>query len=75
LNRTLPISPPIRIVSAGADLANGTADPQRRYLLYPGGAPPHITIELESPGGRKRRISVDPIDGTLRSELETTAAQ
>jgi len=69
LNRTLTIDPPIRIASAGPALANGAPDTQRRYLLYPGGAPPHVEIELQSPEGRLRRISVDPISGMLHSDL------
>ncbi len=71
LNRTLEIPSPIRIVSAGPPLPNQIPAPteMRRYLLYPGGSPPRIGIELESPEGRRRRISADPITGTLHSEV------
>jgi prepilin-type N-terminal cleavage/methylation domain-containing protein len=73
LNKVVEIPAPIRMASAGPVLVNGGgAEGQRRYLLYPGGAPPRISIELESPGGRRRRVSVDPITGTLRSELEAS---
>jgi prepilin-type N-terminal cleavage/methylation domain-containing protein len=74
LNRTLAIEAPIRIASVGQ--ASGGADPaltaetQRRFLLYPGGTPPRIIIELESKEGRKRRVSVDPLTGMLHSEVE-----
>ena len=74
LNRTLKIDQPIRIISAGLALppsASASADAatgQRRYLLYPGGAPPRISIELQSPAGRKRRVSVDPISGSLHAD-------
>lgn len=74
VNRTLTIDPPIRIVSAGlalppsASASTEAATGQRRYLLYPGGAPPRISIELQSPGGHKRRVSVDPISGSLRAD-------
>lgn len=76
LNRTLEITAPIHIASAGPELPNGAAaaEPeggQRRYLLYPGGTPPRIRIELETNAGRKRLVSVDPLTGSLRSEIET----
>lgn len=73
LNRTLEIPAPIRLVSAGPPLPNEAPAPgeQRRYLLYPGGSPPHIGIELESPSGLRRRISADPITGMLHSEVES----
>jgi prepilin-type N-terminal cleavage/methylation domain-containing protein len=72
LNRTLEMPVPVRISSAGPELPNGSpAGGLRRYLLYPGGTPPHINIELETAEGRRRRVSVDPLTGTLHSELET----
>jgi prepilin-type N-terminal cleavage/methylation domain-containing protein len=43
---------------------------QRRFLLYPGGTPPRISIELETKEGRRRRVSVDPVTGMLHSEIE-----
>jgi prepilin-type N-terminal cleavage/methylation domain-containing protein len=71
LNRTLELDQPIRIASvsqaAGSDPA---LTGQRRFLLYPGGTPPRITIELESREGRKRRVTVDPVTGMLHSEVE-----
>jgi prepilin-type N-terminal cleavage/methylation domain-containing protein len=72
LNRTLAIPAPVHIASAGPDLPNGAqGSGQRRYLLYPGGTPPRISIELETAEGRKRRVSVDPLTGSLHSDLET----
>lgn len=73
LNRTLEVPAPIRIVSSGPPLPNESPSPaeQRRYLLYPGGSPPRIGIELESPEGQRRRISADPITGSLHSEVVT----
>lgn len=73
LNRTLAIPAPVHISAVGPGLPNGEAegaDAQRRYLLYPGGTPPHIAIELETAEGRKRLISVDPVTGMLHSDLE-----
>src|SRR5580698_3334258 len=40
----------------------------RRFLLYPGGSIPAIQVEIATQGGRRRRISVDPITGVSRSE-------
>jgi prepilin-type N-terminal cleavage/methylation domain-containing protein len=40
----------------------------RRLLLYPGGAVPAIQIEVATQGGRRRRVSVDPMTGVSRSE-------
>jgi type II secretory pathway pseudopilin PulG len=75
LNRTLAIPVPVHIVSAGPELPNGALENapgggQRRYLLYPGGTPPRIVIELATAEGRKRRVSVDPLTGMLHSDIE-----
>jgi type II secretory pathway pseudopilin PulG len=77
LNRTLAIPAPVHIASAGPELPNGalenaTGGGQRRYLLYPGGTPPRISIELTTEEGRKRRVSVDPVTGSLHSDVENT---
>lgn len=40
----------------------------RRFLLYPGGSVPAIQIEVATQGGRRRRVSVDPITGVSRAE-------
>lgn len=72
LNRTLQLDAPIRIVSVGpAPLGDVDPGAQRRFLLYPGGTPPRIAIELESKEGRKRRVVVDSLTGMLHSEVET----
>jgi prepilin-type N-terminal cleavage/methylation domain-containing protein len=81
LNRTLELEAPVHIASVGpagptqagptetADAAPAVPlDAQRRFLLYPGGTPPRITIELETKEGRKRRVFVDPVTGMLHSE-------
>lgn len=39
-----------------------------RFLLYPGGTVPPITIELVSTGGRHRIVRVDPITGVPMAE-------
>ncbi len=70
LNRTLELEVPIRIASVsqppGSDAGNSE---QRRFLLYPGGTPPRISIELESKEGRRRSVVVDPVTGMLHSEV------
>ncbi len=78
LNRTLAFSTPVRIASAGPELPNAALDNaqgggQRRYLLYPGGSPPRISIELQTNEGRKRRVWVDPVTGTLHSDPEAAS--
>jgi prepilin-type N-terminal cleavage/methylation domain-containing protein len=40
----------------------------RRFLLYPGGSVPAIQVEVATHGGRRRRVSVDPMTGVSRSE-------
>jgi prepilin-type N-terminal cleavage/methylation domain-containing protein len=80
LNRTLELEVPIRIASVGpsptgpvpmSDAASAVPfDAQRRFLLYPGGTPPRITIDLETKDGHKRRVVVDPVTGMLHSEVE-----
>jgi hypothetical protein len=40
----------------------------RRFLLYPGGAPPNITVDLANTQGRHRIVSLDPLTGSVRAE-------
>jgi len=40
----------------------------RRFLLYPGGAVPAISIEVATGNGRRRLVAIDPITGVPRSE-------
>jgi hypothetical protein len=40
----------------------------RRFLLYPGGAPPRIGVRLVNQRGAERLISLDPITGVPRIE-------
>jgi type II secretory pathway pseudopilin PulG len=75
LNRTLELEVPVRITSVGQTSGGDTppaaaVDGQRRFLLYPGGTPPRITIELETKEGRKRRVVVDAVTGMLHSVAE-----
>ena len=40
----------------------------RRFLLYPGGAPPRIALRLVNRNGAERMVSLDPITGVARIE-------
>src|SRR5205823_7886391 len=44
-------------------------DTPRRFLFYPGGAPPRMLLELSTPQGHRRLVSVDPLTGSARSEV------
>jgi hypothetical protein len=45
------------------------ADPNgvRRFLIYPGGAPPRIAVEIENSRGRRRTVDLDPFTGSARA--------
>jgi hypothetical protein len=45
------------------------ADPRavRRFLVYPGGAVPQVSVELVNNKGRRRIVSLDPLTGTARA--------
>jgi prepilin-type N-terminal cleavage/methylation domain-containing protein len=45
-------------------------DEARRFLVYPGGTVPRIGIELANGSGRRRMVSIDPVTGVPRSDLE-----
>jgi len=67
--RRLDVPEPIRIVSVlPMTPGSGIPDEPRRFLVYPGGAPPRIGIEISNPGGKRRIVSVDPITGAARAE-------
>lgn len=40
----------------------------RRVIIYPGGGAPRIGVEISTPQGRKRVISIDPITGAAQSK-------
>jgi type II secretory pathway pseudopilin PulG len=47
------------------------ASAPRRFLLYPGGAPPRIGIRLANQRGAQRIVSLDPITGVSQIERIT----
>ena len=40
----------------------------RRFLIYPGGAVPGISIELATASGHKRTVAIDPITGVPQAK-------
>ena len=60
--RELQLGDGVRILGI---LPETTLDPDqpRRYLLYPGGAPPRLGILLENRRGTRRMVVLDPITG------------
>lgn len=68
-NSSLVLPAPIRIAAITPVLASGDPDQPRRFLLYPGGAVPRVTIEIAHPAGRRRVIGMDPLTGTARAEI------
>ena len=67
----LEVPEPVRIIGVLPTLPFTEPTGTRRFLLYPGGAPPRIAIEIAIPQGRRRIISIDPITGFPRSEPVT----
>jgi type II secretory pathway pseudopilin PulG len=67
--RTLEIPDAVHMISIEPALAGDPAE-QRRFLIYPGGTAPRISIELESKDGRKRRVTVDPLTGMPHAVAE-----
>ena len=55
--RMSSIRPDAQPVAAGINMT------PRRFLLYPGGTVPRLSIELASNSNRRRYVSVDPITG------------
>lgn len=50
----------------------GDSNPVRRFLLYPGGAPPRIGVRLVNRRGAERMVSLDPITGVPQIERVTS---
>jgi prepilin-type N-terminal cleavage/methylation domain-containing protein len=63
--KRLEIASPIKILSVQPSLVADADDQNqtRRFLVYPGGSVPKITIEIGNSKGRKRLVSIDPITG------------
>lgn len=68
-DRRLDLPDGMRITSV-TPRAEGEPDDPRRFLVYPGGSVPNVGIEIENRSGRKRLVSLDPITGVARSQIE-----
>lgn len=70
--KRLDIVSPIRILSVRPALAAEVEDQgqPRRFLVYPGGSVPKITIEIGNAQGRRRMVSVDPVTGVPQAQAE-----
>jgi hypothetical protein len=44
-------------------------DAPRRFIVYPGGTPPRIGVEIANTRGTHRIVRVDPITGVPRIEI------
>jgi prepilin-type N-terminal cleavage/methylation domain-containing protein len=56
-------------ITAVRPAAEVPPDEPRRFLFYPGGTVPRISVEISGTNGRKREIDVDPLTGMPRDEL------
>jgi len=70
--KKLEIASPVKILSIRPGLAADLQDQggPRRFLVYPGGTVPKITIEIGNSAGRKRLISIDPVTGVPRADAK-----
>ena len=73
-DRRLDLPEGLRITSVTprpeGNAAVGNPDDPRRFLVYPGGSVPNVGIEIENKSGRRRLVSLDPITGVARSEIQ-----
>jgi prepilin-type N-terminal cleavage/methylation domain-containing protein len=70
--KKLEIASPVKILSIKPGLAADVQDQggPRRFLVYPGGTVPKITIEIGNSQGRKRLISIDPVTGVPQADAK-----
>jgi len=71
--RRLDLPEAVHIAGVRPGLHQGveiSPDQPRRFLVYPGGSVPAIGIEIVNNSGRRRLVSIDPITGVPRSELQ-----
>ena len=63
--RRLDVPEPVRI-AIRSEVPGADPTLPRRFLIYPGSAPPRIAIEIAMPQGRKRVVTLDPLTGFPR---------
>jgi type II secretory pathway pseudopilin PulG len=66
--RNLELPQNIAILSIQPGPPEPDPDGVRQFVLYPGGAPPRIAIELGNARGSRRIVRIDPITGSPRIE-------
>ncbi len=71
-HQSLEIASPVKILSITPGLAADIEDQggPRRFLIYPGGTVPKITIEIGNSRGRTRLISIDPVTGVPKADAK-----
>jgi prepilin-type N-terminal cleavage/methylation domain-containing protein len=58
----------VRIVTVlPAAQGSVTPDESRRFMVYPGGTPPRIGVEIANTKGRRWMVSLDPMTGIARA--------
>jgi len=63
-NRRVDLQDQVRIAAIlPAPAGEAIPNQPRRFIIYPGGAVPRISIELATNDGRKRTVNIDPITG------------
>lgn len=65
--RRFDLPEPIHI-AAVLPAAEVNPDEPRRFLVYPGGSVPAISIQIVNREGRHRTVSIDPITGVPRAQ-------
>jgi prepilin-type N-terminal cleavage/methylation domain-containing protein len=58
-------------IAAVTPAIEGEADEPRRFLVYPGGAVPRISVELANQEGRHRWVTIDPVTGVPAAGTES----
>ncbi|MCC7176624.1 MAG: prepilin-type N-terminal cleavage/methylation domain-containing protein [Bryobacterales bacterium] len=65
--RRLEMPPGVRIAGVSPPLLAESDEP-RRFVVYPGGAPPRISLDLVNAKGARRSVRVDPVTGVPQVE-------
>ncbi len=66
-NRSLQMPAGVRIASVSPPPLAEAGEP-RRFVVYPGGAPPRLAVELVNAKGSRRLVEVDPVTGVPKVE-------
>jgi prepilin-type N-terminal cleavage/methylation domain-containing protein len=66
-NKRVDLPEGMHIVSVTPEIPGADAKSVRRFLIYPGGAVPQVSVEITNPKGRSRIVSIDPLTGSARA--------